>query len=729
MCLKIQVIIAFFAITWFAHGEIKLYVAPDGNDQWTGRLPGANSRATDGPFATLERARDEIRRLKTDRGVQPADAVTVLVRAGTYCLLKTFQLEPGDSGTPASPVVYRGYADERPTLTGGGVITNFHAYRGSILKTDVAAQGFKNIHFRQLFLDGKRQQLARYPNYAPDNPIAGGWAYVDGTVTSIYKENPAASKRIIRCKAGDVHEWSRPQDGEVMIFPRFNWSNNLLRIAAVSREERTITLSADAHHQIYAGDRYYVRNLFEELDAEGEWYLDKETSTLYFWPPASRAEELTVLAPRLDSMLRFAPGTSNIFVQGFALECCEGSAIVLQDARDCVLAGNIIRNTGGRCDNSAAIAISGGGNNRAVGNDISEIGAHGITLDGGETATLLAAGNCAENNYIHHVGVYNGHGCGIVVGGVGQRVVHNLIHDTSRCGIFGTGHDHVIEYNHIRHANLVTEDTGGIYLCGPRTGWSPSGIVVRHNFIHDILGFGRQNGKWTSPYYSWGIYLDDGISWVQVTDNIIVRAPTGGIFIHGGRNNVVENNVIVDGGEGQMTFMAWAPPASLRTQMEQWFKACHYNPAYKKFAELAALDPSVIGQMTENQFVHNIVCYSNPESKLYALTRLDFATTKADWNLFWHFGLPLLMDLPDVPPREQWQAWRKMGFDVNSLVADPLFMDTRKDDFGPRSASPAFKLGFKPVVREQIGPYKDPLRATWPIREAAGVREKAQLSE
>ena len=92
--------------------------------------------------------------------------------------------------------------------------------------------------------------------------------------------------------------------------------------------------------------------------------------------------------------------------------------------------------------------------------------------------------------------------------------------------------------------------------------------------------------------------------------------------------------------------------------------------------------------------------------------------------MVWHKGAPLLVGgLKDVPEEKQWETWRAMGFDRNSIVADPLFVDPANDDYRLRPESPAFKLGFKPIPVEKIGPYQSADRASWPIVEASGARE------
>ena len=71
----------------------------------------------------------------------------------------------------------------------------------------------------------------------------------------------------------------------------------------------------------------------------------------------------------------------------------------------------------------------------------------------------------------------------------------------------------------------------------------------------------------------------------------------------------------------------------------------------------------------------------------------------------------------------EWEAWQALGLDVRSKIADPLFVNPAAGDYRLKPNSPAFALGFKPIPVEKIGPYKSDLRATWPIKEAVGVRE------
>ena len=705
-----------------------LYVAPAGNDAWSGMLAEPNVGRTDGSFATLERARDELRQRRKAGTLSAGGAV--LIRAGEYGLTRPFQLTAEDSGSADAPITYRAFPGEQPRLFGGTRISGFKPFKNSILQADVRTQGFTGVRFRQLYLDGQRLTPARYPNLDPARPRTGGWAFSDGTPASMYHKPPPEqeTKRVLRLRPEDLRTWAHPEDGEVNIYPRYNWGNCIVPIGAFDREARTLTLTKDVSYEMRPFDRYYVRNQFEELDAPGEWFLDPRTGMLYLWPPTP-LDNAVIRAPLTENVI-VLEGAEHVTLRGLAIECCEGSGVLLRNAKNCWVVACTIRNIGGRSDWSAGIEIRNGTANGAFGNDIFDVGNFGIQVSGGDTKTLTPAGHNVENNYIHHTGLINGHGCGVGLGGVGNRVAHNLIHDTARCGIFGGGNDNLIEFNRIRHANLDSEDTGGIYVCAGQEGWMRRGLIIRHNFLTDILGFGRNEGRWECPRYSWGIYLDDAICEATVYGNIVARTVLGGAHVHGGRDHTIENNIFVDCGKQQMTWSGPKPPNTLEPDMRKTYEKYKDSAVYRShYAKFAALNPETDGPMGGNRFVRNIICYREPQVNLYQANNYLPDQNECDYNLIWHDGAALRLNLPGIPPAQQWEEWQKQGSDMHSVLADPRFVDPDQDDYRLRPESPALRLGFQPIPVEKIGPYTHPLRASWPIVEAPGARERPFASE
>ncbi|MGC8639567.1 MAG: right-handed parallel beta-helix repeat-containing protein [Isosphaeraceae bacterium] len=632
------------AASWGAE-TLTLYVSPQGNDRWSGKLDAPNASRTDGPLATPGHARDLIRRMR--KNAQPPGAISVLVRGGSYELGETLKFQKEDGGSEKAPVIYRAYPGERPIIRGGRRVSNLVADRGSILKADLAACGLKGVAFKALFYAGRRLPLARYPNFDPENPYGGGWAFADGKLVPMYQNQPGEDHHTLRYKATDERTWSKPKLVEVFVFPRYNWWNNIVPIKDVDRATRTIHLAADASYPIRPGDRYYFQGALEELDAPGEWFLDRDTSTLYVWPPGPLDSGHEIVAPVVRTLISIEPGTSYLTFRGFTLEACTGEAISLYRTIHCTVAGCTIRGVGDY--HHGAVGVIEGRNNRVVGNDIYDVGSHGIYINGGDRVSLTPAGNVAENNYIHHIGVLYKQGVGIALDGVGNRAAHNLIHDGPRMGIMFSGNNLVIEYNHIRHMNLETEDTGAVYT-GGRDWISSRGTIIRYNLFHDMLGFGKdEHGRWVSPHFAWGVYLDDNTGGVDVVGNIVYRCSRAGLHLHNGRDNHISNNIFVDNGPQQYEYSGWTVNHSYWKDhlptMIKGYEMVASSPAWKNMRNMnvhprdAVLPNGMI--MTGNEFNRNIIAYRDPNAAYVRTNDVPFDHNVFDFNLIWHHGLPV----------------------------------------------------------------------------------------
>ncbi len=717
-----------------AAAPLALYVSPEGNDNWTGRS--AEARAPDGPFATLSRAQQEVRRLKAAGRL--AAGATVNVLPGTYYLSETFKLGAEDSGTPEGPIVYRGLGAQKPVLCGGKVISDFRPYRAQIMQCDLKANGLAGRRFRQLFFRGERQVLARYPNLDPKDPHGGKWAHV-----AVVEGNDNHTE--FRYGTDEQHQWAHPEEARVPIFGGYDWAFNILGIAKHIPEEHKIILKGHTWGPLRIGDRYTIEGLFEELDAPSEWYLDPRTDTLYFWPPADLKAGLVVV-PVVDNVMA-VEGATQIHLQGFVIEVCEGDGVSVKDCAQCTVSASVARNCGGW-----GITISGGDHSGARGNDVSFCGHGGIKVVGGDRNTLRPGYNFADNNYIHHCArIWKTYRPGISVSGVGNTVSHNQIHDMPHAGLLLSGNENTVEYNIVHHVNLESADTGGIYFCS--RDWTQRGNVIRYNIFHHCGGFGKANswapvreGKvaFTYPHFTWGIYLDDPTTGTRVYGNVLYKVPMCALHNHGGRDNIWENNIIVDCPALQAGMLSpnWSEWPAIYRRLEGALKPG--SPYLQRYPELAQIAKTHPEEMSGLRFRRNIVYYTKEGTKwlrgergrgwggencqqLYGLRMRaqDFERNEWDRNcIYVEPGLELRINLALAPnPRKllTWDAWRKLGADEHSVLADPLFQDPDKHDYRLKPDSPALALGFEPIPLEKIGPYQDELRASWPVKEAAGA--------
>lgn len=168
--------VALMAVTT-AFGQVKeiaFYVAPNGDDAWSGRLPAPNAPRTDGPFATLHRAIEAIRQLKRQRGGALHQPVTVYLREGTYFLREPIVLTPEDSGTSECPITFAAYRKERPIISGGRLLTNWRREKVNgkvawVAEVPEAASG--KWFFRLLRVGNAWAIRARYPDFDPQKPL------------------------------------------------------------------------------------------------------------------------------------------------------------------------------------------------------------------------------------------------------------------------------------------------------------------------------------------------------------------------------------------------------------------------------------------------------------------------------------------------------------------------------------------------------------------------------
>ena len=533
-------------------GPLSLYVSPAGRDTWSGRLEAPNAAGTDGPLATLEGARDALRRFRGTRPL-PVGGVTVHLRQGIYRLDRTFALSEMDSGRASARVTYAAYPGERPRVVGGPSIppsafvpvTDPAALSrldpgicGQVLQADLRALGIGDLDYSlpptfrgyagwpELFVDGEPMTLARWPNegFARMGPV------LDSGSKPRCNEKPDRPGSF-QYEGDRPERWLQAEDLYLMGYWCFKWFNEAIRVASIDPAQHSITFAAPHVYGVGGGSggEWYALNLLEELDAPGEYFVDRQAGVLYLLPPgplSGREIGLSLLAAPLVTM----DEVSHVTLRGLTFEYSRGVAVSIEGGESNLIAACTIRNIA-----THAVRVSGGSNHGVVACEMHSMGGSGITLDGGDRATLTPAGHYAENNHIHHYArLSRTHNDAIYLFGVGCRASHNLIHDAPHHAIDFLGNDHLIEYNEIHHVCLETDDAGAIYT-GRR--YAVQGTVVRCNLIHHIGGGPAVGNQ--------AIYLDDCASGTTCYGNVIYQVYRA-FLIGGGRDNIVRGNLIVD---------------------------------------------------------------------------------------------------------------------------------------------------------------------------------------
>ncbi len=651
----------------------EVFVSPTGDD--------ANDGLIDHPLKTLAAARD----LADKRKVNDTP-VTVYLRAGTYYLGAPVEFGPANSGTSTAPIVYAAYGNEKPVISGAIKVTSsWSTSSGSIMVTTID----KNLKVDQLFLSGKRQVLARYPNYE-DNKILDGYA-----------ADCIGSARVGR--------WADPTEGPgyIRALHDSQWGGNDFIITAKSGSTVTYQWVGDNNRGSGMHSTYrMVENIFEELDAPGEWYYKKSTGQLYFYPPSGTdLSAATIELASQDELFRVVGTSATSTVQYLTFKGLTFTGTyrtLFSKTYEPLLKGDwAIARTGTvfttnaeniRVDSCLFDQIGGNGvfmsghnrNNAIVNNDFEDAGASCVAMVGLQSAVRCGAknfddqvscsdrtpgpktddypaSNLVENNTMQNLGRFEKQVAGVQMSMTSKNTVrHNTIHKMPRAGInFSDGcwGGHLIEWNWVYDAVRETSDHGPLNAWGRDRNliWQNDASATKLDAMDTTT---IQNNRFESPPPMFGIDLDDQSSNYLQTNNLLIG---GGLKVQWSRYNTYVNNILVNGG----VIDVHSP----------WDNSNH---------------------VVKNNIVVGNVAYS-----FYGISNLTNdiknKVPTLDYNLFYNNGsdpkLCQWLNRSSFP--FTWSQWKAAGLDANSVVADPMFVNPDAGDYTVKDGSPALTLGFK----------------------------------
>jgi hypothetical protein len=397
-----------------------------------------------------------------------------------------------------------------------------------------------------------------------------------------------------------------------------------------------------------------------------------------------------------DGLFRL-DNTAYVSLHGLTLETARGSAVRIKESRKCQVAACSIRNV-----TNYGVTIVDGRECSVIGCDMTGMGGGGVFMAGGDRHKLVSAGHFVENCHIHHFGRWDRtYRPGVLMTGCGLRVSHNLIHDAPHSAIVYGGPLHRFEYNEIHNVCQESHDCGAIY--GGRS-WCMRGDVFEHNYLHHICG--KDGGACN------GIYLDDANSGTTVRGNIFhqVLRP---VFIGGGRDTLVENNIFVDCPQAFHMDARYAPgnwaaqygdPRIVRAKKEGvlppgvHFQVPPYSTRFPKLAVMLDDDPT----FPKGNILRGNIFWQGDGENLRRTGWNKPPVSKSYNNAWWHHIQRSVYDL--------------LTIENNMVDVDPKFVDEKDQNFNLSDESPAFKkIGFKSIPFDKVGLYQDENRVSWPV--------------
>ncbi|MGJ8634658.1 MAG: right-handed parallel beta-helix repeat-containing protein, partial [Luteolibacter sp.] len=652
-----------------------IHVSPTGDD--------GNPGTGDSPLVSLSAARDMAREFAGK------EAVTIHVADGIYYLPETLVLSPGDSGSESAPFVYKAVNEGGAILSGGSELDlTWEPYEDGIFQ----AKTPEGLKIDQVFIDGTNQRMARYPNYDPEKkaePYQG------------YSADAFSKKRAAK--------WSDPAGGFIHAMHRSGWGGYHYLITGKDKQGE-VTYEGGWQNNRQMGmhkDHRMVENIFEELDAEGEWYHNAETNTLYYKPVAGTDLNLArVEVVRLRHLVEFQGSeedpVKHIGFQGFVVR---HAARTFMDTKESLLRSDWTIYRGG------AFLLTGTEDIKILDTEFDQVGGNGIFVNNYNRDVLVkgchihdtgGSGVCfvgdpdavrdplfeyaqkndlskidrtpgpKTNNYpadstvedclIEGIGRVERQPAGVQISmAMGITVRDCSIYDTARAGINvseGTWGGHLIERCDVFDTVLETHDHGSFNSWGRDRFWMKNTAVSQKEidkdpklpFLDAVKTTVIRDSRWRCDH-GWDIDLDDGSTNYDIYNNLML---THGLKLREGFRRHAWNNITVNNG----------------------------------------LHPHLWYQSSNDKVYSNIFMAPHKPARIKG----KMPGALVDRNLYW------------MEENVMRQFSKSTGWDKNSVYGDPMFIDPKNGDFRVKEGSPALGIGFKNFPMDQFGVKKPSLK-------------------
>jgi hypothetical protein len=669
--------------------QTTFYISITGKDSNNGSLTS--------PFKSIEKALAVAKASK-------AKNISIQFRKGTHYISQTIRIRAEDFRK--TTLILENFPDEKVIISAGRKLKlNWQPYRDGIYKATIPS----NLIFERLYINDSAQPMARYPNF---NPKA---KFFNGAAADAFSQER-------------VKTWKNPAGGYVHALHSGEWGSFDYQITG-KNDQGILTMDGGWQNNrpspLHKENRF-VENIMEELDAPGEWFLDRTAKVLYYYPLKGTAlTSATIEVSNLKNTFELK-GTAdqplkNVEFKGLNFKHNErtfmdtkepllrsdwtiyrGGAVLFDGTANCKVTDCNFTGLGGN-----AIMLSNYNVNASVtGCEVAYIGASAVCFVGSINAVRSPLFNydqgqdydkidktpgpknndypqkcMVDNNLFHDLGQIEKQATGVEITVSSEITVsRNTIYNTPRAGInIGDGcfGGHNITFNDVFNTVLETGDHGAFNSWGRDRFWHPNrtymdSIALAHPELI-LLDAQKQTSIHDNRFrcdHGWDIDLDDGSSNYHIYNNVCLN---GGLKLREGFYRKVENNIMVNN-----TF-----------HPHVWFKN------------------------SGDVFERNIV------SIPYQPIRVNDWGKSIDHNLF-------------IDPAGLAEA-KDLGLDKNSLTGDPLFVNSSLGDYTVSANSPAFKIGFKNIDMNGFGVQKPELKKLAmppiinPLKIANGAKEQSTI--
>lgn len=702
-------------------GIAYLYVSPSGNDGGDGSI--------NNPFATVIEARDKIRQMKKE-GVSPEKGFVVYLREGDHQFTQSLMLTEEDSGTESAPVVYCAYPGENVSIVGGASlpadkfskVTDAailerivdEAARSMVVSVDLKELGFTQYGepywpgqysymmegltkpaaaSPELFINGEVQTLARYPN---EGYMQVGEIHDPGAYPRMWEPDTTTNPEHVKEEDRDPTDtfeitpndnrylkWTKAPENDILMygFWRWDWADHTVPVKKIYPEEKKLESGVPSWYSVVDGARFYAFNLLEEIDMPGEYYLDRQTGILYLYPPVELGGA-DIKFSLLEDHLIHIDGANYVTIKGVKMTAARSTAVTIDKGTGNRVVNCEIEYTAGK-----AVSIKGPENyqNGVIGCYIHDVNG-GVVLDGGDIPTLTPGGNYALNNHIERFARINKtYNAAVHLSGVGNIAAYNEMNDAMHLAIQFSGNNHKIYYNNIHDVVKENDDMGAIYT---GRSWIERGTEIKYNYIHDLSSTVEEKVG------IYGIYLDDRYCEVTMAGNLFENIKGAAIFVNGGRDNIILNNILVNvRDQWKFTAISTSDPTSDLSNHMPGLERVPYREelwknAYPNLYNILEDDPA----MPKNNIIRNNLAVKSGAPRIAQ-------------------GFAAYMDMRD-------------NYETNA----PGFYDEKSGNYLLTEDSPVFDKipGFKQLPVTRMGTYSD--RALARVREAVVLAVNSPLA-